>query len=40
MKAFLAGCVCAVVIAIGAHYVLDSLGMSSQNVYSGSNVRL
>lgn len=40
MKAFLASVVAAVVIAVAAHYALDSLGQSSANVYSTSNVRL
>ena len=40
MKAFLAACIGAIVIAIAAHYALDSLGYSSENVYSSGNVRL
>ena len=40
MKAFLAGCFGALVIAVAAHFVLDSLGYSSENIYSSDNVRL
>ncbi len=40
MKAFLAGCAAAIVIAVGAHFALNSLGESSARVYSTSNVRL
>ncbi len=40
MRAFLTGCLGALVIAVAAHYVLDSLGYSSENVYSSDNVRL
>ena len=40
MKAFLAGCLGAIAIAVGAHFALDSLGRSSENVFSGDNVRL
>ena len=40
MKAFLAGCVGAVLIAVVAYYALDTLGTSSANVYSTDNVRL
>jgi hypothetical protein len=40
MKAFLAGCAAAIVIAVGAYFTLNSLGMTSANVYSSSDVRL
>jgi hypothetical protein len=40
MKAFLAGCAAAIVIAVAAYFTLNSLGMTSANVYSSSNVRL
>lgn len=40
MKAFLASCVAAVVLAIVSAVALDQLGMSSQQTYSTSNVRL
>ncbi len=40
MKAFVAGCLAAVAIAVVAAVVLDSLGHSSANSYSTSNVRL
>ncbi|HLW28502.1 MAG TPA: hypothetical protein VKY54_12270 [Kiloniellales bacterium] len=40
MKAFVAAVVVAIVLAVGAHFGLQSLEMSSANVFSGSNVRL
>lgn len=40
MKAFLAAVVAAIVIAVAAAYGLDTLGLSTANVYSGANVRL
>ncbi len=40
MKSFLAGCLAAIVIAVGAYFALDALGFSSADVYSSSNVRL
>jgi hypothetical protein len=40
MKAFIAGCAAAVVIAVGAYFALESLGLSSSQVYSTENVRL
>jgi hypothetical protein len=40
MKAFLAGCAAAIVIAVAAHFALDSMGLTSSDVYSTSNVRL
>ena len=40
MKAFVVGTLAAVVLAVGAAVVLDSLGMSSEAVYSTENVRL
>lgn len=40
MKAFLASCVVAIVLAVGAAFVLDGMGRSSDNVFSTDNVRL
>jgi hypothetical protein len=40
MRAFIASCAAAVVIAVAAHFALQSLGDSSANVYSTTNVRL
>jgi hypothetical protein len=40
MKAFLAGCAAAVVIAVAAHFALQALGLTSADVYSGGSVRL
>lgn len=40
MKAFVAGTLAAVIIAVGAAIALDSLGLSSEAVYSTDNVRL
>lgn len=40
MKSFLAGCAAAIVIAVGAYFALHSMGFSSADVYSSSNVRL
>lgn len=40
MKAMLTGFVVMIVISVGAHYALEGMGFSSQEVYSGSNVRL
>ncbi len=40
MKAFVTGCAAAIVIAIGAYFVLDTLGLESGQVYSTPNVRL
>ena len=40
MKAFVAGCTAAVVIALGAYFILGSLGMDAGSVVSTSNVRL
>lgn len=40
MKAFLAGVCAAAVIAVGAYFALDYLGMSASEVYSTPNVRL
>ena len=40
MKAFLAACAAAIVIAVGSHFALDSLGHSSANVFATSNVSL
>ena len=40
MKAFLAGCLAAVVIGVVAAVVLNYFGFSSADVYSASNVRL
>ena len=40
MKAFIAGCLAAILIAVGAAVALNQLGHSSANVYSTSSVRL
>lgn len=40
MKAFLAGCAAAVVIAVAAHFALQALGLTAADVYSTGNVRL
>lgn len=40
MRAFVAGVCAAVLIAVGSYFVLESLGMSSSQVYSSPNVRL
>jgi len=40
MKAFLAAVLAMVVIAVAAHYYLDSLGLTSASKYSTSNTRL
>ncbi|MEE8226284.1 MAG: hypothetical protein V3R30_05660 [Kiloniellales bacterium] len=40
MRAFIAGCAAAIVIAVVAFFVLDSLGLSVANVLSSGNVRL
>ncbi len=40
MKAFIAACLAAILIAVGAAVALDQLGHSSANVYATSNVRL
>lgn len=40
MKAFIAGAVVAVVLAVAAGLVLDSLGLTASATYSTSNVRL
>lgn len=40
MKAFVAGTLAAVIIAVGAAIALDNLGLSSEAVYSTDNVRL
>ena len=40
MKAFIAGCGAALVLAVVAAIVLDQLGLSSQNVFQSPNVRL
>jgi len=40
MKAFVAGTLAAVIIAVGAAFALDSLGLSSEAVYSTDSVRL
>lgn len=39
MKAFVASLVVLVAVSAGAWLALESLGMSSQNVYSTSSVR-
>ncbi len=40
MRAFIASCAAAIVIAVVAFFVLDSLGLSSSSVFSSGNVRL
>jgi len=40
MKAFLAGCAAAVLIAVVAYFALASLGLDSGQVFSTDNVRL
>jgi hypothetical protein len=40
MKAFLAGVIAAILIAIAAHYALDYLGWSSAQRFATQNVRL
>ena len=40
MRAFLASCVAAIVIAVAAFFILESLGLSSAGVFTGDNVRL
>ena len=40
MKAFLAGCAAAVVLAVVAAIALNQLGFSAAEVYSTGNVRL
>ncbi|MBB3064676.1 MULTISPECIES: hypothetical protein [Limibacillus] len=39
MKAFIAGTTVAILLAIGSAFVLDSLQLSSGNVYTTENVR-
>lgn len=39
MKAFIAGCAAAVVLAVVAAVALDQLGVSSQEAFSNQNVR-
>ena len=40
MRAFIAGCAGALLVAVVAAVVLNSLGFSSAEVYSTGNVRL
>jgi len=40
MKIFLMSTVCAVIVGIGAYYILMSTGMDTANVMSSVNVRL
>ena len=40
MKAFIAGCAAAVVIAVAAHFILQAVGLTSADLYSTGNVRL
>ncbi|MDP6604265.1 MAG: hypothetical protein QGG17_08735 [Rhodospirillales bacterium] len=40
MKAFWASVIVAIGIGIAAAVILDNVGMSTANVYQGSNVRL
>lgn len=40
MKAFVAGCAAAIVIAIGAYFVLESQDLTAGQEFSTPNVRL
>ena len=40
MKAFLAGCAAAVMIAVAAHFILQYIGLSTADVSASTNVRL
>ena len=40
MKAFIAGCAVALVLAVAAHFALQAVGLTSADVYSSGNVRL
>jgi hypothetical protein len=40
MKAFVAAMLAMIAIAVGAHYYLDSLGLSSAETYKSGDVRL
>ena len=40
MKAFLCGTAAAIIIAVGAHFALQSTGGDSASTYSTENVRL
>jgi hypothetical protein len=40
MKAFIVGCLGALIIAVAAAFALNSLGYSSAEYYSTDNVRL
>ena len=40
MKAFLASCAAAIIIAVAAHFILDGLGLTAANTFSSGNVRL
>ena len=40
MRAFIAGCAAAVVIAVAAHFILQAIGLTSADLYSTGNVRL
>ena len=40
MKAFLASCTAAIVIAVAAWLIMNQLGMGTAELYSSSNVRL
>ena len=40
MKSFLAGCAAAVLIAVAAYFILQTVGLTSAELYSGGDVRL
>ncbi len=40
MKAMMTGFAVTIVISVGAYFVLNEMGFSSQDVFSGDNVRL
>ncbi|MGB0658983.1 MAG: hypothetical protein ACPGNV_02300 [Mangrovicoccus sp.] len=40
MKAMFSGFAFAILVAFGAYYGLNQMGFSSQDMYSGANVRL
>lgn len=40
MRAFVAGCAAAVVLAIAAAIIMNQLGLGSAEVYATANVRL
>ncbi len=40
MKAMMAGFAFAIVVSIGAYFVLGEMGFSAEDTYSGTSVRL